>query len=198
MRRLILLGLALLATGSLQAQQRTRSPHGKLETECKACHGPNGWTPVRIAKAFDHRNFGFPLAGAHQTAACRACHLALDFKGVKADCVSCHEDRHRGELGANCARCHTARSFLDREAMTKAHQLTRFPLAGSHLGVDCSGCHRPGAQGSMQFVGTRMDCVVSPTRSRSTRCSRLRSWCSSDIGGNRVPASRIRAHALRR
>src|SRR5712691_4730886 len=140
MRSLILLGLALLVVAPLQAQQRTRSPHGDLKMECNSCHIPSGWTPVRVAKTFDHSKLGFPLAGAHGTTTCRACHQALDFKGVKTDCVSCHADRHRGELGANCARCHTARSFLDRVVMTKAHRLTRFPLEGGHLGVDCFSC----------------------------------------------------------
>ena len=159
MRGFILLGLALLVVVPLHAQEPTRSPHGDLQMECKTCHDAKGWTPVRIDKTFDHSQLGFRLAGAHGTATCRACHQALDFKGVKLDCVSCHADRHRGELGANCARCHTARSFLDREMMTKAHQVTRFPLEGGHLGTDCSGCHRPGGQGTLQFVGTPTECV---------------------------------------
>jgi predicted CXXCH cytochrome family protein len=159
MKRFIVVGLALLVVAPLRAQERTRSPHGDLKLECMTCHSSKGWTPVRIAKTFDHSKSGFVLAGAHGTATCRACHQALDFKGVKSDCVSCHADRHRGELGANCARCHTARSFLDRDVMTKAHQLSRFPLQGGHLGVDCSDCHKPGAQGSLQFVGTQTECV---------------------------------------
>jgi predicted CXXCH cytochrome family protein len=159
MRRLVLFGLALLCGVPLQAQQRTRSPHGELRLECKACHRSNGWTPAKITKAFNHAKFGFRLQGAHETAACRACHASLDFKGAKSNCASCHEDKHRGELGADCAKCHTSRSFIDREVMTKAHQLTRFALQGGHLAVDCAGCHKPGAQGSMQFVGTQTLCV---------------------------------------
>lgn len=159
MRRLILLGLALLAGVPLQAQERTRSPHGDLKLECKACHAPNAWKPARIAKSFDHAKFGFKLQGAHGTATCRACHQGLDFKGARSTCAACHEDKHRGELGLDCAKCHTARSFIDREVMTKAHQLTRFPLQGGHLAVDCAGCHKASAQGSMQFVGTSTQCV---------------------------------------
>lgn len=156
---ILLLGLALpVVAAPLDAQERTRSPHGDLKMECTTCHVSSGWTPIRVAKTFDHAKFGFALTGAHGTAACRACHQALDFKGIKSDCASCHTDRHRGELGSNCARCHTQRSFLDRDVMTKAHQLTRFPLGGGHLGVDCSSCHTPSAQGSMQFVGTHTEC----------------------------------------
>ena len=159
MKGLLLLGLTTLLVAPLPAQQRTRSPHGDLKMECMTCHISSGWTPVRVAKTFDHSKFGFALTGAHGTTTCRACHQSLDFKGVKSQCVSCHADKHRGELGANCATCHTTRSFLDRDAMTRAHQLTRFPLQGSHLGVECSSCHKPGGQGSLQFVGTARECV---------------------------------------
>jgi predicted CXXCH cytochrome family protein len=193
MRGLILLGLALFVTLPLQAQRRTRSPHGDLKMECAACHGGDGWTPVRIAKTFDHSKLGFALTGAHGTATCRACHQALDFKGVKSDCVSCHADPHRSELGANCARCHTARSFLDRDAMTKAHQLTRFPLQGGHLGVDCSDCHKPGGQGSLQFVGTRTECVSCHKSDFNTAPNHVASSfpttcaeCHSQVAWNRV------------
>jgi predicted CXXCH cytochrome family protein len=164
-----------------------------LTLECKACHRSDGWTRVRLSKAFGHSNFNFPLAGAHSTASCRACHESLDFKGTKLDCVSCHADKHRGELGANCARCHTARSFLDREVMTKAHQLTRFPLEGGHLGVDCAGCHRPGAQGSLQFVTTRSECVSCHKSNYDTAPNHLASnfptacaGCHGQVAWNRV------------
>jgi hypothetical protein len=159
MRRLVLLGLTLLCGSPLQAQERTRSPHGGLRLECKACHGSEAWTPARITKAFNHAKFGFRLQGAHETAACRACHESLDFKGAKSDCAACHTDVHRGELGAECARCHTPRGFQDRGLMLKAHQTTRFPLEGSHITVDCSSCHTPAGQGALQFVARATECV---------------------------------------
>jgi len=159
MHRLVLPGLALLCAASLQAQERTHSPHGDLKMACATCHSASGWTPVHVSRTFDHSKFGFTLTGAHSSTTCRACHRDLDFKGVKADCVACHEDKHRGELGVTCNRCHTTRSFLDREVMVNAHRLTRFPLQGGHLALDCSSCHKAGAQGSMQFVGTQTECV---------------------------------------
>jgi predicted CXXCH cytochrome family protein len=159
MRRLTLVGLALVFAAPVAAQAPTRSPHGNLKLRCATCHISSGWTPVRVSRSFDHAKFRFALTGAHSTTTCRACHRDLDFTGVKSDCVSCHEDPHRGELGASCARCHTARSFLDREVMVNAHRLTRFPLQGGHLGLDCVSCHKAGGQGSMQFVGTPSECV---------------------------------------
>ncbi len=44
----------------------------------------------------------------------------------------------------------------------------------------------------------RMDCVSAPTRSRSTRCIRFRSSCSSVAEGWRVAASLIRSQVLRK
>jgi hypothetical protein len=159
MRHKIALCLALLVTGTLAAQERTRSPHGALKLECTACHRSATWTEVSISPAFDPGKWGFPLAGAHASTSCRACHQSLDFKGTSTSCVSCHADRHRGELGADCARCHTPRSFLDRTAMARAHQLTRFPLEGAHQAVDCTSCHTPTGQGGLQFVARSTDCV---------------------------------------
>ena len=159
MKRLILLGVALLLSGSVQAQQRTRSPHGELKLECRACHRPDGWSVIRMSRDFDHARFGFALVGAHASSACRACHQSLDFKGAREDCTGCHTDVHRGELGADCARCHTPRAFQDREVMLRAHQTTRFALEGSHRALDCSNCHSPAGQGGLQFVARSTACV---------------------------------------
>jgi hypothetical protein len=141
------------------AQQLTRNPHGKLSEECTVCHTAERWVPVRISASFDHSKKGFPLAGAHATTACRSCHASLDFHGAARDCASCHRDVHNGELGTDCGRCHTPRSFIDRSGMKRAHQLTRFPLSGSHLSLDCEACHTPTAQGRLRFVNTPAQCV---------------------------------------
>lgn len=163
MRTTLRLLLWMVAIGCLPAvalaQDQNQSPHGTLKQECATCHRSDGWTPVRISKAFNHGKLGFPLAGAHGSAACRACHQSLDFKGATSTCASCHTDVHRGELGADCSRCHTPRSFLDRTAMTRAHQLTRFPLEGAHLAADCTTCHAPAAQGNQQFGSRQTTCV---------------------------------------
>ncbi|MEO8636204.1 MAG: hypothetical protein ABI587_13095 [Gemmatimonadales bacterium] len=149
----------LLSVRALEAQDRTSSPHGTLSVHCTTCHRADAWSPVRIAKSFDHGKLGFTLQGAHATASCRACHQTLDFKGTSSTCASCHKDVHRGELGVDCSSCHTPRSFLDRSAMLKAHQTSRFPLEGAHLAVDCTACHTPTGQGRQQFVSRGAECV---------------------------------------
>ncbi len=160
MRRVpALVTLLLLAALPLRAQEATGNPHGDLTEPCTSCHAADAWRPARISRAFDHGKFGFSLAGAHAQTGCRSCHAQLDFRRAPRACAACHSDVHRGELGAECAQCHTARSFLDRSAMVRAHQLTRFPLTGTHLAADCETCHPPAAQGRLTFVNRSVDCV---------------------------------------
>jgi Zn finger protein HypA/HybF involved in hydrogenase expression len=157
----VLLALVPLVAVALvsRAAERTASPHGALKEDCGLCHGASAWKPARISPRFDHARFGFRLEGAHADADCRACHKSLDFKRGEANCVTCHEDVHRNELGADCARCHSSRSFIDRSRMVRAHSLTRFPLRGAHAGLDCEQCHAPAAEGQLQFVSARSNCM---------------------------------------
>jgi hypothetical protein len=150
--------VGLCASAGTPSKPRIQNPHGSFKGECGECHGAGGWKPARIGPKFNHAAYGFPLAGAHAAAQCTACHVSLDFSQSRKLCVSCHQDPHRGELGTDCARCHSARSFIDRGTMLRAHQATAFPLTGSHAGLDCETCHRGAAQGQMRFVGTQAAC----------------------------------------
>jgi predicted CXXCH cytochrome family protein len=134
-------------------------PHGSFQGDCSECHGDEGWKPARISRKFDHaKRSGFALTGAHAALKCASCHGTLDFTQPRKLCASCHQDPHLGELGPDCARCHTPRSFLDRAGMTRMHQLTRFPLAGAHAGLDCESCHPQVSQGHLRFGATGADC----------------------------------------
>jgi hypothetical protein len=154
------LALAWLSAlpGVASATSPVASPHGSLRAECSLCHGSKGWKPAQFAKSFDHGAYGFRLEGAHRATACLSCHKSLEFAKADPQCTSCHLDPHRGEFGATCERCHTARSFLDRAAMTKMHQETRLPLVGAHLAADCQQCHVARSAGRLQFVGLPAAC----------------------------------------
>lgn len=154
---LVALPVAVL-TSRAALKPKVDNPHGAFKEECALCHDARGWNPAHVSHKFDHARYGFRLEGAHASAECLACHGGLEFKQPKFLCASCHEDPHHAEMGVDCARCHTARSFVDRAAMVRAHQLTRMPLTGSHAALECESCHRPAAQGQMQFVGTRAEC----------------------------------------
>ena len=154
-------GLVAFAAGKPAAPsaEEPAYPHGNFQGDCSECHGDEGWKPARISRHFDHaKRAGFALAGAHASVKCVACHTTLDFTQPRKLCASCHQDPHLGEFGPDCARCHTPRSFLDRAGMVRLHELTRFPLAGAHAGLDCESCHPPMAQGHLRFTATDTDC----------------------------------------
>jgi hypothetical protein len=129
-----------------------KDPHaGRLGDNCMSCHTANGWTQVRagpLERGF-HERTRYPLRGAHVEVACRSCHgpfngVAAKFKGLAFErCSDCHVDAHLGQLGsppARCDSCHTIESF--RLARYEPADHTRYPLAGAHLVVACSSCHR--------------------------------------------------------
>lgn len=162
-----LLGLVFLAVGLLAGVGDPRpsradvpaNPHGKFKEECSHCHSPKSWTPARIGPEFDHARYGLPLVGAHKETPCRSCHASLDFSREASECVECHQDVHEGELGTECAGCHTTRSFIDRSRMERMHQLTRFPLTGVHVTLDCLSCHGGSGGGNLSFVNLASECV---------------------------------------
>ena len=133
------------------------SPHGDLDLPCQDCHSAAGWIPAVVSSSFEHAEFGFDLTGSHLGVDCALCHTSMDFTGASGDCSACHEDVHSGSFGPDCALCHVPRSFIDRPSQLDSHQLTRFPLNGSHLTLDCDQCH-PSASTTTAFVNTPVDC----------------------------------------
>lgn len=111
---------------------------------CTACHTMEGWQP---AANFNHAQTAYPLTGRHAEVACGECHEAapnssVQFRGVPADCASCHADPHNAQFAeATCERCHTTTGF-EHAAATFDHRRTRFPLTGAHQQATCSACHR--------------------------------------------------------
>ncbi len=159
-RCLLVLGaLSIVGGADMAAQSQDDNPHGKIEILCSTCHSPDSWKPARIAKAFDHGQYGMPLDGGHGSVTCASCHQSLEFTKVGTTCVSCHQDTHRGELGLDCAQCHSTRSFNDR-AQQINHAMTRFPLDGAHRTVDCRSCHTPGPGGALVFRGAPTTCIA--------------------------------------
>jgi hypothetical protein len=110
---------------------------------CEGCHATAAWTQVR----FDHARTRFPLAGAHATTPCGACHPgsggARAFAGRPQACAGCHRDPHQGHFArdgrTDCARCHDPTSW--RAARFDHDRETAFPLQGAHRSVPCAGCH---------------------------------------------------------
>jgi hypothetical protein len=124
---------------------------GEFKQDCKACHSEIGW-----AKApFDHQAgtaSHFALLDGHGKLACVTCHSslgasaalpiarkAIDFRGQKTACASCHTDVHRAELGQACETCHSVKTFT---VTTFTHPGAPEFYGGQHATVACAKCHR--------------------------------------------------------
>ena len=128
---------------------------GALGRDCARCHDTRAWKP---AAAFDHDKTSYPLTGRHAQVACEKCHLAPSLKLARdqegkpiplyhplphAECSSCHQDPHQGQLGADCSRCHATDSWKRVDKNSFNHDKTRYPLRGRHASVQCAQCHDP-------------------------------------------------------
>jgi len=159
-------------------------PHDdRMTGRCGSCHVTAGWSRVnrsRVESTFDHEGTGFPLAGAHERAECRACHaplpgsressagalaeLRLSFpegatghafpKPEHETCTSCHVDTHEGIFEERaCDLCHTLDSWVPPDYDRARHEMElRFELSGSHAVTPCSGCHESLAGGERRMV----------------------------------------------
>ena len=146
----------------LDTYQQTKNPnHQQLgfSTNCEDCHNISSWKNA----TFDHDNSFFPIySGKHKGKwnSCSDCHTnQSNYK--EFSCISCHEhnktrmdDKHRNVNGyvyssQACFNCHpTGRE----DGNTFHHYLTRFPLTGAHINLECSSCHQSG------FQNTSMEC----------------------------------------
>ncbi|MFZ5470174.1 MAG: cytochrome c3 family protein [Myxococcota bacterium] len=143
--------------------------HGRLSAEkkehCEECHHEHqgeqldllGWGKAG-KKGFEHQRTGWPLVGAHARQECGDCHakarlqdatvVALlgkqpgrtTFLGLRATCVSCHFDEHRGQVEQECQGCHDEKAW--KPAPGFDHSDTEYPLEGLHKKVKCEECHQ--------------------------------------------------------
>lgn len=121
------------------ACHRDDDPHqSRLGEFCESCHTETGW---QATAPFDHTLTAFPLEGAHDEVACKACHVAEQYAGLPSACADCHRinDVHKGRFGAKCDTCHGP---LDWTRANFDHdQQTDFPLTGKHAAAKCEACH---------------------------------------------------------
>lgn len=146
---------------------------GTVGTACGACHGERQWKIPR----FDHSATRWPLRGAHDRAACSACHTGLaDYRGRPTECVACHrrDDRHEGQLGDRCGSCHGEQRWTRGPGEPPFdHRRARFPLVGAHLQARCDACHA-----NARFHDAARDCAGCHRRD-DTHQGRLGTACES-------------------
>jgi hypothetical protein len=130
---------------------------------CASCHPDHAGRDFQLIfwgeggqAGFDHSRSGWVLQGKHATTECRACHTskfqkdavaplirrrpaAESWLGLTAECLTCHQDPHRGSFGPDCASCHSFQSWTRlANATAFPHDRTRFPLKGRHAQVECA------------------------------------------------------------
>jgi len=141
---------------NLLSGEKSDSPHGSdLKVSCDECHTSNGWQVDKTTISFKHNTTSFPLKGTHNDVDCKSCHSSLVFSAASPDCMSCHTDIHEQTVGADCARCHTSNSWIVTNII-EIHQMSRFPLLGSHATADCYSCHE--SNSLLQFPPLSTEC----------------------------------------
>jgi hypothetical protein len=117
-----------------------------FSTTCTNCH-----TTATFANANFTHTATFPLAGAHATTNCNACH-AGGYAGTPTDCFACHAADYNGTTDPNhaaagfpttCTTCHSGTTTWSGAQMPN-HDAAYFPIySGRHLGRwdRCSDCH---------------------------------------------------------
>ncbi|MEW5981936.1 MAG: hypothetical protein AB1806_06150, partial [Acidobacteriota bacterium] len=133
-------------------------PHkGAFAQDCSNCHDERRFRNGR----FDHAATGFALTGKHAPLRCVDCHkntapagtrarAAVDFRGLRSACVTCHHDVHQNELGPMCGSCHSAETF---RVDTFTHQGAQDFYLGRHQNVACAACHVTRPPGSPMRTG---------------------------------------------
>jgi hypothetical protein len=129
--------------------------------DCARCHTPKSWIVDNITAM--HQRSRFPLAGAHYTAQCQACHPSaslLRFEPNGVECIDCHRKDYNNTTNpnhiqagysTNCLECHSMNSIVWGGTNVN-HSF--FPLTLGHAVSDCFKCHTSG-----NFANTSNVCV---------------------------------------
>ncbi len=146
----------------ISSKKGYHSSNEVIAKDCFICHNDHHGLNFKMLKfektTFDHLKTGFELKGAHSKEDCKACncsscHKAAFIKdpelkkknstylGLSRECLSCHEDFHKGKMSPNCLNCHGFDTFKKAEGFN--HNTSKFPLLGKHKTVSCEKCHKP-------------------------------------------------------
>lgn len=155
---------------------------GKFGDKCETCHIEKGWKEI----VFDHdKKTKYRLLGKHKETKCVACHKGDLYKDkLKQDCYSCHkkDDKHEEQQGKKCESCHDEK---DWKKATFNHSMSKYPLTGKHILVECKKCHA-----TPRFKDAKSDCWSCHEKKDShkktlgtncEKCHNTRDWKSWDF-----------------
>lgn len=133
--------------------------------KCSLCHSTQKFNQLLD---FDHSKTRYPLLGEHSKTKCSECHkptttqitlkwpnfktkVHTEFKSIfksqflfpdlkPNQCLTCHQDYHKGQLSNNCTDCHSEKGW---KPQTFDHnKQSKFLLKDKHAAVDCVQCHK--------------------------------------------------------
>ena len=200
----------LEAKHGYHARLQMPNPNGR---DCVHCHLEHNGEDFHLIhwekpeKEFDHRLTGYVLDGKHAGVVCEKCHtpahmvaadrglikikdLTRSFFGLSQNCVTCHADPHKGQLGGDCQSCHNTSDW--KQASQFDHSKTRYPLTGLHASVACEKCHKPAVPGGpARYRGLKfaacIDCHVDPHKGsfqqRCESCHTTSGWKKVQMEG---------------
>jgi len=126
-----------LETECVSCHRSDDAHQGKNGTVCQDCHTNESWQE----SLFDHGKTEFALHGRHEELQCVACHRGSMEEELPLSCHECHQtsDVHEGVLGELCESCHSELGWLS--SIRFDHDISSFPLIGTHAVVSCEQCH---------------------------------------------------------
>ena len=134
----------------------------KYGQDCRQCHSEESFKIVKGINKFDHNNTNYRLQGKHLGVNCKACHKTSFTDPLKHNrCIDCHSDYHKRQFVKNgvspdCSQCHGVKGFTFFSYTIDQHNLSTFPIKGSHLALPCFDCHKK--QKTWNFRGIGIDC----------------------------------------
>ncbi|MBI3815874.1 MAG: cytochrome C, partial [Nitrospinae bacterium] len=119
--------------------------HAAYSEACIKCHTDHKGKSFKIIsldkEKFNHDSTGYPLKDKHSGVNCNKCHKKEGvYAGLQKECIFCHEDKHKGQLGKDCSRCHTFKGWKDIEKFNHTRD-SKYSLTGRHTEVKCEKCH---------------------------------------------------------
>ena len=159
-----------------------KSHKGKFGGKCEDCHNESDWK----RSTFNHdKQTKYRLLGKHMKVKCEDCHKGDLYKDkLKKDCYACHkkDDKHAGQEGQKCETCHREESWKKTDF---DHLMSRYPLTGRHLLVECKKCHL-----TFRYKDAKSECIACHEKqdvhkrafeAKCERCHNTRDWKGWDF-----------------